>query len=401
MKIIITERQFKLIERVIDNEVFCDKCNWNWSLDDGGNDPFICHKCGHDNEPKPEPNVFTYTTLGSFNLYKSKFKYFNNIEPVKYDPSIPNKVKLIQINDDEIYIVDKSEFTIWDSTKYPGNKNGRITDEYFLKTFSQKQNNNISDIKVKPTSELLGITPYNIRLALKNAYPNNWVVDNNGLFSPGLRGVETIGSYSTPPTDESWSILNFFDTKKEVQDALKTQYLLEKSNENIVEWLTKIFNPDKVTDKVEKVSREKILKKLIELQIDSFIDGFNRESESVTFFLRTLPPNSKVTTYPPGSKIDRYCGVDVTINGVNYQIKPLSKVLTNKKGQTVIYTYNMKDYKDKVRTVDKYDKVICPGVDKIAFSNSEQSIVFDNNNYEVPSKKVTKFNKQNQPIIYK
>ena len=130
----ITERQFKLIERVIDNEVFCDKCNWNWSLDDGGNDPFICHKCGHDNEPKPEPNVFTYTTLGSYNFYKSKFKYFNNIEPVKYDPSIPNKVKLIQINDDEIYIVDKSEFTIWDSKKYPGNKNGRITDEYFLKT---------------------------------------------------------------------------------------------------------------------------------------------------------------------------------------------------------------------------------------------------------------------------
>jgi len=182
---------------------------------------------------------------------------------------------------------------------------------------------------------------------------------------------------------------------------LKTQYLLEDSNENIVEWLTKIFNPDKVTDKVEKVSREKILKKLIGIQIDSFIDGFNRESESVTFFLRTLPPNSEVTTYPPGSKIDRYCGVDVTINGVNYQIKPLSKVLTNNKGQTVIYTYNMKDYKDKVRTVDKYGKVICPGVDKIAFSNSEQSIVFDNDNYEVPSKKVTKFNKQNQPIIYK
>ena len=52
MKLIITDEQLKLIERVIDNEVFCDRCNWNWSLDDGGNDPYICHKCGHNNEKK-------------------------------------------------------------------------------------------------------------------------------------------------------------------------------------------------------------------------------------------------------------------------------------------------------------------------------------------------------------
>lgn len=52
MKIVINERQFKLIERTIEDEVFCDKCNWNWSLKDGGSDPYICHKCRHDNTPK-------------------------------------------------------------------------------------------------------------------------------------------------------------------------------------------------------------------------------------------------------------------------------------------------------------------------------------------------------------
>ena len=53
MKIIITERQKRMIlEIVTNNEVFCDNCNWNWSLDDGGNDPYICHKCRHDNTPK-------------------------------------------------------------------------------------------------------------------------------------------------------------------------------------------------------------------------------------------------------------------------------------------------------------------------------------------------------------
>ena len=50
MKVVITEKQMKMILEIVTNkEVFCDRCNWNWSLDDGGNDPYICHKCGHDN----------------------------------------------------------------------------------------------------------------------------------------------------------------------------------------------------------------------------------------------------------------------------------------------------------------------------------------------------------------
>lgn len=50
MKVVITEKQLKMITEIVTNkEVFCDRCNWNWSLDDGGNDPYICHKCGHDN----------------------------------------------------------------------------------------------------------------------------------------------------------------------------------------------------------------------------------------------------------------------------------------------------------------------------------------------------------------
>ena len=24
-------------------------CGWSWKLSDGGNDPYLCHKCGHDN----------------------------------------------------------------------------------------------------------------------------------------------------------------------------------------------------------------------------------------------------------------------------------------------------------------------------------------------------------------
>ena len=30
-------------------EIHCTNCEWHWSLASGGNDPYVCHKCGHDN----------------------------------------------------------------------------------------------------------------------------------------------------------------------------------------------------------------------------------------------------------------------------------------------------------------------------------------------------------------
>ena len=53
MKIIISEEQLKMIVETIKNDrVICDNCGWSWDLSDGGNDPYICHKCGNNNEEK-------------------------------------------------------------------------------------------------------------------------------------------------------------------------------------------------------------------------------------------------------------------------------------------------------------------------------------------------------------
>ena len=41
----------KLQEAVTDTEVICDNCGWRWSIADGGDDLYVCHKCGHDNTP--------------------------------------------------------------------------------------------------------------------------------------------------------------------------------------------------------------------------------------------------------------------------------------------------------------------------------------------------------------
>jgi hypothetical protein len=34
--------------------VTCERCGWEWDLKDGGKDPYICHRCGHDNSPIDE-----------------------------------------------------------------------------------------------------------------------------------------------------------------------------------------------------------------------------------------------------------------------------------------------------------------------------------------------------------
>jgi hypothetical protein len=57
-----------IIETVTDKEIICDKCGWSWDIVDGGDDLYICHKCGHDNEPKSQSNL--NKLLGKF---KTKF----------------------------------------------------------------------------------------------------------------------------------------------------------------------------------------------------------------------------------------------------------------------------------------------------------------------------------------
>jgi len=40
-----------LRESIIGDKIKCDKCGWSWKIKDGGEDPYICHKCYHNNEP--------------------------------------------------------------------------------------------------------------------------------------------------------------------------------------------------------------------------------------------------------------------------------------------------------------------------------------------------------------
>jgi hypothetical protein len=76
MKIFITENQYKrIIETVTNKEIICDKCGWSWDLSDGGNDPYICHKCGHDNS---EEDFKGKRVMVYYNLHKHTFSVTYN-----------------------------------------------------------------------------------------------------------------------------------------------------------------------------------------------------------------------------------------------------------------------------------------------------------------------------------
>ena len=66
-----------LQESIVGDKVQCDNCNWNWKIADGGDDLYMCHKCGHDNTPKlteREGTLSDYKIVGQslFNLIYSK-----------------------------------------------------------------------------------------------------------------------------------------------------------------------------------------------------------------------------------------------------------------------------------------------------------------------------------------
>jgi hypothetical protein len=75
-------------ETTNEGEVKCNNCGWKWKLADGGKDPYICHKCGNDNNPTD----FTKLKQAFMSLAKYMIEQNMNIDPFP-------KIKFI--NDDK------------------------------------------------------------------------------------------------------------------------------------------------------------------------------------------------------------------------------------------------------------------------------------------------------------
>lgn len=75
MKILINETQaLRLLELMDNNKVICDSCGWSWDLSEGGDDPYICNKCGTDNSEETSEGEFKgKRVMVYYNLHKHTF----------------------------------------------------------------------------------------------------------------------------------------------------------------------------------------------------------------------------------------------------------------------------------------------------------------------------------------
>ena len=52
--------KIELKEAIVGEKIVCDNCGWSWKIVDGGDDLFICHKCGHNNSPLNEVKPYKH-----------------------------------------------------------------------------------------------------------------------------------------------------------------------------------------------------------------------------------------------------------------------------------------------------------------------------------------------------
>jgi len=303
-----------------------------------------------DTRLEDKPTKYTYLSVKPWEKGTTKKYFFNNVRSVPDNSPIPEKIKLIG-NAGE-FVFDEKDL------KMNLEKETISVDKWLLdKSF------NIKSDASEPQN--IGITSNNIRTALSLSFPDNWMSEDD-IYSSGLRGVYTIGD-KVNDESEDWSIMNYFDTKPEIHDLIYLRYREQESTEDIVEWMIDLFKNDKEFTQL-----------LVDRQWKSIENGLKLERDSVKYLLTKLK-DATITFYPHGSKMDRWYGVDVTINGINCQVKPLSSY-SEKDGIYTIYTYGMRDYSTKKL------------VNKMIFANDKEILVFNNKNYSVSSRSKVIFN---------
>jgi len=116
-------------ELVTDTEVICDNCGWEWPIADGGKDLYICHKCGHDNNPdlQESKNIFKTILKDGETIYL-ELKYsmqerdYTSLSVIAYD-SNNNKIGAAYFNSDETdkkMVISAADTSIKDTWRRKG-----------------------------------------------------------------------------------------------------------------------------------------------------------------------------------------------------------------------------------------------------------------------------------------
>ena len=172
--------------------------------------------------------------------------------------------------------------------------------------------------KIQQFERYVDSTP--IKNALQLAFPDNWV-DETTTHVAGVVGILPIKM-----AKNRWSIVNFFNTKESVKDDIKL-YLardykkgvfnpnLDDIKGSVINWMAKLFSNINSND----------MKELVKIQEKSIIDAYTKEIIEAAMIKEKLHPKRKVVISGFGTINDINLGIDATIGGVTYQIKPCSQ----------------------------------------------------------------------------
>jgi len=328
MKIIITENQYK---RILEQQL------------DLFNDDDIC-QTGIDYLGFYYRYKMVFINLPDNNV-REREDLYNKIEKVNCD------IKLNNIITNEIFTINSKDIKL---TK-TGNKNLYISKD----VYQQKIFPNLT--KIEQFESFIDSTT--IKTALELAFPDNW----RNETTTHVAGV--VGVLPIKTDNDGWSIVNFFNTKESVKDKIKLFLVRDYKNGefnpdlddikgSVINWMTKLFSNINSGD----------MKILVKIQEKSINDAYSQEIVDTEKIKNTLHPgdNIPVNISGFGTKKDIRQGIDVTIGGVTYQIKPCSQF---KKVGDIIYvsigSSNANDYtKNPVK--------------RIAFFKGEDMYVFKN-----------------------
>jgi hypothetical protein len=282
-------------ELVTDTEVICDNCGWEWSIKDGGKDLYICHKCGHDNNP--DLGEASDPQAGTALPYSSGFA--------------PVKEAKQEVKDSMVVVLSRKDNQI---------------NLYDLKTNEALGVINTYGNEVTGVAAKKGYGPLMYELGMANVYPNGLQSDRHGNTEPA---AENIWKKYIAGTSPNIKVQNLTPKDKDYRttyagDGYDSSYLPDFYN-------YKFYNPDTATlkqliQKGNTLSDE--LKKQIVLDSDKLYSNMVRESNSKDPFglnelaRQFLKETLKETWRPEESfvSLSRYM-ID---NGMN--IKPLPKI---------------------------------------------------------------------------
>jgi hypothetical protein len=78
-------------EAILGDRIECDNCDWSWSIKDGGDDLYMCHKCGHDNNPTVTESVTCEICKTSLKqITPNHLKYKHQLTIVEYKKQFPD-----------------------------------------------------------------------------------------------------------------------------------------------------------------------------------------------------------------------------------------------------------------------------------------------------------------------